>query len=103
MFFSNSLNKGALKLPKLFSVGRFIIFFWSDENDEPIHVHIGIRPTANATKLWLTRSGKCILAHNKGQIPQNELNELMDIIATKHFFICSEWKRHFKVEVKFYC
>ena len=41
-------------MPSLFRIGKYIIYFWSNENDEPIHVHIGEkRPTANATKVWL--------------------------------------------------
>ena len=26
-------------MPKLFQIGEYIIFFWSNENGEPIHVH----------------------------------------------------------------
>lgn len=40
-------------MPKLFSVGPYSIYFWSNENDplEPIHVHISEgRATKNATK-----------------------------------------------------
>jgi hypothetical protein len=92
------------KLPKLFNIGRYLIFFWSNENDEPIHVHVAITPFENATKVWLTKNGGCIVAHNKGKIPQHDLNELLDIISTRFFFICSEWKKHFNVDdVKFYC
>ncbi|MBR0350554.1 MAG: DUF4160 domain-containing protein [Clostridia bacterium] len=31
------------------------MYFWSNENEEPIHVHIskGI-PVSNSTKIWLT-------------------------------------------------
>ena len=42
-----------------------------DENKPLEHVHIsGESPTANATKVWITKSGKCYLCHNKSKIPE---------------------------------
>ena len=92
-------------LPKLFSIGRYIVFFWSNENNEPLHVHIGIvDPSPNATKIWITKNSGCIVAHNKSKIPQNDLNHLLQIIQNDYFYICSEWKRHFNVEkITYYC
>ena len=91
-------------MPKLFKVGQYIIFFWSNEGNEPIHVHIGIvNPSPNATKVWITKRGGCIVAHNKSRIPKSDLNELLEVIQDSFFLICDEWKTHFKVEtIKFY-
>lgn len=45
---------------------------------EPIHVHIAEgKATANATKVWITSTGKTILSHNKSQIPVRTLKKLM--------------------------
>ncbi len=43
-------------MPNLFTILGYKVYFWSNENDEPIHVHIskGI-PSKNAAKIWLTR------------------------------------------------
>lgn len=92
-------------MPSLFRIGEYIVYFWSNENNEPIHVHVGKgKPSANATKIWLTVSGGCIVANNGSRISQNELNKLLEIIAAQYFMICAEWKNHFKVdEIKFYC
>lgn len=92
-------------MPKLFRIGPYIVFFWSNENDEPIHVHIAVGdPKSNSTKIWITQTGGCIVANNNSRIPQRDLNELLDIIPISFFYICSEWKRHFNVDViKFYC
>jgi hypothetical protein len=92
-------------LPKLFRVGPYTIFFWSNENDEPIHVHAAIGvPYANSTKIWITKNGGCIISHNKGRIPQSDLNELMNTINDNFFYICSEWKRFFSIDsIRFYC
>ena len=70
------------KLPKLFMVSGYSVYFWSNENNEPIHVHVAKgKPTPNATKIWLTKSGGCILASNGSKISNKELNELMEFIS----------------------
>lgn len=80
------------------------MYFWSDENNEPIHVHISkAKPNQNSTKVWITKSGGCIVANNSN-IPKNELNYLLEIISAQYFFIVSKWKEHFCVkDVKYYC
>jgi len=92
-------------LPKLFNIGQYIIFFWSNENDEPIHVHIAVNtPSANATKVWLSRKGGRIVANNANRILQKDLNHLLRIIQTEHNNICNKWKSFFDIEsIKFYC
>ncbi|MCL2512255.1 MAG: DUF4160 domain-containing protein [Oscillospiraceae bacterium] len=92
-------------MPKLFRTGQYVIFFWLNENDEPVRVHIGIvNPSPNATKIWLTKGGGCIAANNKSRIPQKDLNELMGIIQDNFFYICSKWKEYFRTDtIKFYC
>ena len=93
------------RFPSLFTIGSYKIFFWSNENNEPIHVHITKgQPNANATKIWLTKNGGCIVASNKERIPDRELNELLEIVQAQYFLICAEWKKHFKIEdISFYC
>ena len=47
------------------TVSGYTVYFWSNENNEPIHVHVTKgKPTPNATKIWLTKSGGCIVASN---------------------------------------
>lgn len=92
-------------MPNLFTISGYKIYFWSDENNEPIHVHISKgHPDRNSTKIWLTKNGGCILANNKSQIPQKELHELMEFISAQFFYICGAWKEFFVVDtIKFYC
>lgn len=92
-------------MPRLFKIGQYIIFFWSNENNEPIHIHIAPgTPSPNATKVWLTRNGGCIVANNTSRIPQSDLNNLLKIIETEYITICDEWKTFFDIdEIKFYC
>jgi len=92
-------------LPKLFRVGQYIVFFWSNENDEPIHIHIAVgNPTPNSTKIWITRNGGCIIANNASRISQKDLTHLLKIIQTEHSTICNKWKTFFEVdEIRYYC
>ncbi len=81
------------------------IYFWSNEKNEPIHVHISKgHPTGNSTKVWLTKSGGCILANNNSNIPEKDLKKLKVCLKYNYFLIISEWKEYFKgQEIKFYC
>ncbi len=92
-------------MPSLFTVDGYKIYFWSNEGNEPIHVHIAKKtPVPNGAKVWLTKEGGCILASNENNIPEHELNELMDIVSAQFFMICSEWKKFFNTEeIKFFC
>ena len=84
------LRMGESILPKLFTVSGYTVYFWSNENGEPIHVHVSKgKPTPNATKIWLTRSGGCILASNGSKISNKQLNELLIFLK---YFICSNSK-----------
>lgn len=83
----------------------YIIYFWSNEFNEPIHVHASKgKPSGNSTKIWLTKSGGCIVANNKSNIPTKELKKIQELILDNYFLILSRWKEYFKnQELKFYC
>jgi len=93
------------KLPSLFKIGNYYVYFWSNENNEPIHVHISQgKPVPNATKIWLSSKAGCIIANNNSKIPMQELNKMLSIISAQYFLICAEWKKHFVVDtIKYYC
>lgn len=92
-------------MPSLFFIGGYRVFFWANENGEPVHVHVCKgKPSANATKLWLTAQGGCIIANNNGKIPPSDLNELMSIIAAQFPMICQKWREFFLMDdLNFYC
>lgn len=104
-FFLSLPHPAESAVPNLFSIKGYSIYFWSNENNEPVHVHISIgTPTQNATKVWLTSKGGCIVAHNRSKIAQKDLNDILDVIQAQFFFICQKWKEHFVLDtVKFYC
>ena len=91
-------------MPKIFMIGKYIIYFWANEQGEPIHVHVDVKkPSENSAKIWLTKSGKAILASNKSEISKKELNKILDVISANFDMICSKWIEFFGSEIKFYC
>lgn len=100
-----SLRQVGLRLPSLFTIGPYRVYFWSNELGEPVHVHVckGI-PSPSATKLWITEGGGCVLASNGSKIPERELNLLMECIAAQSSFICEKWCEFFHTSgIHFYC
>ncbi|MCD8090023.1 MAG: DUF4160 domain-containing protein [Clostridiales bacterium] len=92
-------------MPQIFKVGSYWVYFWSNENKplEPVHVHISQgSPAENATKVWITKAGKCILCNNNSRIQKNILKNIMRIIEARSSEVIGKWYSHFG-EVRFYC
>lgn len=91
-------------MPQLFKIGQFLVFFWSNEGlpQEPIHVHVAEgKPSANATKFWITKNGKTILANNNSHINEKQLRLIQRIIEANSQSIIQKWKEHFESLVYF--
>lgn len=67
-----------------------------------MHVSKG-QPVSNATKIWLTKVGTCIVCNNNSRIPDKELNIICEDIELHYFQILEKWKIVNPGEVKFYC
>ena len=92
-------------MPQLLRIGPYVIYYWSDESAplEPVHVHIAAnRPTADATKIWITSTGKALLCHNKSKIPNRILRRLMRVIEANSGDFIEAWRNHFG-EIGYYC
>ena len=92
-------------MPQLFKIGSYVIYFWSNESNplEPIHIHIAEgKPKQDATKIWITESGHCILANNKSQIPSELLKKFMRLIEANSESIKAKWLEMFD-EISYYC
>jgi len=73
----------------------YCIYFWSNENNEPIHVHISKgRQMENATKFWITRND-IELVHNKSQISANDLKKIQKYLWANRDTIIARWYQHF--------
>jgi hypothetical protein len=92
-------------MPQIFKIGSFWVYFWSNESCplEPIHVHVSEgAPTANATKIWITRAGKCLLAHNNSHINSRILLNILRIIEARNEEIVEKWKTFFG-DMSYFC
>ena len=84
-------------LPTLFEIYEYKIFFWSNEEDEPIHVHVAkSKQSANATKIWLPPESNPVLVHNNSRIPQKDLSRILKVIAQNRDSIIARWYDYFK-------
>ena len=92
-------------MPQIFKVGPYLVYFWVNEGLplEPVHVHVSeVKPRKNATKIWITRSGGCLLCNNNSRIPQRELRYLMEMISAYSEDIIALWEKTFG-DIEFYC
>ena len=91
-------------MPQELRIGPYTVYFWSNENNplEPIHVHIAEgKAIPNATKVWITSTGRALLCNNNSGIPERILRRLMMIIETNSTNLIEDWIEHFG-EIKYY-
>ena len=92
-------------MPQVFKIGSYWVYFWSNENDplEPVHVHVAKgAPQANATKIWITKSGKCYLANNNSNIENHTLQNIMKIIEARSNEVIEKWNSYFGT-IHYFC
>lgn len=80
-------------MPQIFRMGEYWIYFWTNENKpvEPIHVHIAKgKPSENATKVWITSAGKCLLCNNNSRIPSHTLRNIMRMVEALLIYL---WRK----------
>lgn len=81
-------------MPKVFSVGRFDFFFYSNEGHEPIHIHVRSGSAGNpegTAKFWL---GPIRQAYAEG-FSARELAQISRIIRGREAEIRAAWRKHF--------
>ena len=92
-------------MPQIFRFGSYWVYFWTNENNplEPIHVHISQgHPSANATKIWITKTGKCLLCNNNSKIPERTLRNMMRMIEARNTDVIQKWLEYFD-EIRYFC
>ncbi|MEE1263206.1 DUF4160 domain-containing protein [Ruminococcus sp.] len=92
-------------MPQVFRIGSYLVYFWANENKplEPVHVHVAKgKPSADATKFWITKSGRCLLANNNSGYNGVTLNYLSKAIEANSFIILEKWLSFFG-EIRYYC
>ena len=92
-------------MPQLYRIGPYILYFWSNESDplEAIHVHVTEgKASANATKIWITSTGRAVLCNNQSKIPERVLRKIIRFIEANSKDIEEHWIEHFG-EIRYYC
>ncbi len=92
-------------MPQVFKIGSYWVYFWANENEplEPVHVHIAQgNPTMNATKVWITKAGKCLICNNNSRIPEKVLRNIIRIIEARSNEVIRKWIDFFG-EIRYYC
>lgn len=80
----------------LFDLYGYKIFFRSNENNEPIHVHVSKgKQSADATKIWLPPESNPVVAHNNSRIPQKDLMRILKSVALNRETIVTRWYDYF--------
>lgn len=87
-------------MPKILEISGYQISVWSNENNEPIHVHISKRrPTANSPKLWMLSNGRFVKADPKDKrIPEHVLNKIIAVLEQNPQLIRNFWVAYHKYE-----
>jgi len=74
----------------------YSFFFWSNENDKPVHIRVSKgSPSDNSSKFWITSEG-VKMEHNKASIKNNDLKKIIKYINLNKEAILYQWFLHFK-------
>ena len=76
-------------MPTVLRVGRYRFFFYSNEGDEPPHVHV--QAGGDDAKFWLDPMG---LAANYG-FSSRELNEIERLVRAHQAILMEAWNEYF--------
>ena len=92
-------------MPQVFRIGSYWVYFWTNESDplEPVHVHVTEgKPVSSGTKIWITKSGRCLLCNNNSRIPDRTLRNIMRIIESQSSKVIDLWMEYFG-DITYYC
>ncbi|HEX5731614.1 MAG TPA: DUF4160 domain-containing protein [Blastocatellia bacterium] len=76
-------------MPTVLRVGRYCFFFFSNERQEPAHIHV--KAGSDEAKFWLN---PIELASNYGFNP-HELNEIKRIVLEHQALLMEAWNEYF--------
>jgi hypothetical protein len=77
-------------MPTVLRIGRFRFYFFSNEREEPAHIHV--KAAENEAKFWLNPTR---LASNYG-FSSRELNALERLVEQNESFFLEVWNEYFR-------
>ena len=73
----------------------YSIYFYSNEGNEPIHVHVSKGgPSDNSTKFWIKRD-EIVMENNNNSIPKNDLKKIVKYLNANRDRIVGSWYSYF--------
>lgn len=76
-------------MPTVLITGPYRFFFYSDDRDEPPHIHI--ERDDHKAKFWL----EPIRLQNSGGFKRKELNRIQELIKENQVRFLEEWNEYF--------
>ena len=76
-------------MPTVLRTGRYRLFFYSSDREEPIHVHV--EADENIAKVWLDP----IRLENSGGFNRSEINRILSIIKENQIELMEAWNGYF--------
>lgn len=91
-------------MPNYFTYAGYKLYFWSNEGDEPIHVHVTKgHPNPASTKFWILEDGTLQMANNKAELSKKDLKKITAFLEANIDEICDTWKDYFRLDkISFY-
>lgn len=79
-------------MPTVFDYKGYRFYFWSNENNEPIHIHVskGV-PSSNSTKFWILKDDSVQLAINSNEFGSKELRNIQKYVENNISLIKEAW------------
>lgn len=77
-------------MPTVLRIGKFRFYFFSNEREEPPHIHV--KAAENQAKFWLS---PVQLASNYG-FSSRELNEVELLVEQNESFFLEVWNEYFR-------
>lgn len=83
-------------MPGLYRIHGFLIYFWANENSEPVHVHVAKgRQSPSAAKFWILANGDVALEKGCPDMTDKELRGIAEFLQSVSPNITQAWQEMF--------
>lgn len=81
-----------ISMPTVFNYKGYKFYFWANENNEPIHIHVSQgNPGSNSTKFWILKNDRAELAFSNGEFGSKELKDIAKYVENNISLIKEAW------------
>jgi hypothetical protein len=76
-------------MPVVLRIGPYVFFFYSQENNEPPHIHV--RKDRRKAKFWIDP----VELHSSNGFPSHEINRLAKLVEENRKLFLEVWNDYF--------